>query len=524
MVRIHSGVPNLFNSVVLLPLLAALLIGPPPQKFRTFYPLNDPSVPKALNQSPPNLRGTASDGASWHADSLGLWRIDPKALPRDRTQFFSGPRYLTDNEIQNLVPDTASGMWVRTRTGVSHIELRPMSLPAKADMFEKRVHLRHDRYGLVSPSTLRIPGDLSTSQTRDDDNDGLWTSMYAAAECFRYAVTHSPEALAYARKSIEAVLFLEEVTGKIGFPARSYIRKGDPMPHDGQWHWTSDGSFYWKGDTSSDEIVGHFFLYSIATDLLPDLALKQRIAATTTRIMDHIINHGYYLIDVTGKPTKWGRWSPEYFKQAPSDSPLNAIELLSFLKCAAHITGNRKYETEYHKVALEMGYAQVATRYLALREEINYSDEELAMLSFYGLFRYEKDPALLQRYYRPALNAWWQNESREANPLWTIIYATAQPNSPVDLASAVHTLYRMPIDTIDWPVQNSRRPDVIMDTPVDRFHQPQAKTLLAPDERPTMKWNAKPFVIDRASEARSEDDGTAFLLPYWMGRFHRLVP
>jgi hypothetical protein len=39
-----------------------------------------------------------------------------------------------------------------------------------------------------------------------------------------------------------------------------------------------------------------------------------------------------------------------------------------------------------------------------------------------------------------------------------------------------------------------------------------------------MKWNANPFVIDRASDARSEDDGTAFLLPYWMGRFHRLVP
>ena len=52
----------------------------------------------------------------------------------------------------------------------------------------------------------------------------------------------------------------------------------------------------------------------------------------------------------------------------------------------------------------------------------------------------------------------------------------------------------------------------------------EAKTLLPPDERPTMKWNANPFVIDRASEARSEDDGTAFLLPYWMGRFHRLVP
>jgi hypothetical protein len=166
-----------------------------------------------------------------------------------------------------------------------------------------------------------------------------------------------------------------------------------------------------------------------------------------------------------------------------------------------------------------MHYAQRATRYLELRDEINYSDEELAMLSFYGLFRYEKDATLLNRDYRPALDAWWKNESREENPLWTIIYASAQPKAPFDLASAVHTLYRMPIDTIDWPVQNSHRPDVVMDNATDRFHLPQSKTLLPPDELPIMKWNANPFVIDRASDARSEDDGTAFLLPYWMGRY-----
>ena len=109
-----------------------------------------------------------------------------------------------------------------------------MTLAAKAALFEERVHARHDRHGLVSPSNLRVPGDVSTNQMRDDDNDGLWTSMYAAAECFRYAVTHSAEALANATKSTEAVLFLEEVAGKRGFPARSYIRKGEPMPELGR--------------------------------------------------------------------------------------------------------------------------------------------------------------------------------------------------------------------------------------------------------------------------------------------------
>jgi hypothetical protein len=496
---------------------------PQPQKFRTFYSLDDPRVPAALKQSGASLRATASDGAEWYGTPHGVTRIDPKAPPRDRCQYFAGKRYLPDDEVRQLAAGQAGDMWVRTKTGVSHIQLRSMTLAAKAALFEQRVHARHDRHGLVSPSNLRVPGDVLTNQMRDDDNDGLWTSMYAAAECFRYAVTHSPEALANATRSTQAVLFLEEVPGKRGFPARSYIRKGEPMPEGGEWHWTSDGQYYWKGDTSSDEIVGHFFLYGVATDLLPDGELKKAIAETAARIMDHIVSHGYYLIGANGKPTTWGRWSETYFQREPGDSALNSIELLSFLKTAAHITGNSKYAAEYRKAALDLGYARRATRYKELREEINYSDEELAMLSFHNLFRYETDLELLDRYYRPALNGWWENMVREENPLWTFTYALAQPNAPVDLGSAVRTLYRMPVDTIEWTVTNSDRGDVIMDRTADRFKRRQALTLLPPDERPVMKWNSNPFDVDGGSDGRGEDDGAAFLLPYWMGRYHGLL-
>jgi len=503
---------------------------PQPQKFRTFYSLDDPRVPTALLQPAApqpavdaTALATASDGAVWYGTSQGVVRVDPHAPPRDRQQYFAGKRYLPDDEVRQLAADQAAGMWVRTKTGVSHIELRPMTLAAKAALFEKRVRERHDRHGLVSPSNLRVPGDLSTNQMRDDDNDGLWTSMYAAAECFRYAVTKSPEALANARKSIEAVLFLEEVAGRRGFPARSYIRKGEPMPTDGQWHWTADGQYYWKGDTSSDEIVGHFFLYSVATDLLDDAALKQRIAQTATRIMDHILDHGYYLIDVTGKPTTWGKWSQAYFREDPSDSALNSMELLSFLKTAAHLTGNPRYAREYQKAAIDLGYAQIATRYRDLRTEINYSDEELAMLSFYGLFRYETDHDLLDRYYRPALDGWWENMAREENPLWTFIYSMGRPKAAVDLPSALRTLYRMPVDTIEWTVKNSHRKDIVMEPETDRFQHRQAKGLLPPDERPVMKWNSNPFDIDGGNDGRGEDDGAAFLLPYWMGRYRRML-
>jgi hypothetical protein len=61
--------------------------------------------------------------------------------------------------------------------------------------------------------------------------------------------------------------------------------------------------YEWRADTSTDEIVGHFFLYSVFWDLLPDSVLRQDIRATVGRFADHIIEHGYNLTDVNGWPT-----------------------------------------------------------------------------------------------------------------------------------------------------------------------------------------------------------------------------
>jgi hypothetical protein len=216
------------------------------QKIRTFYSLSDAAVPQMLHSNSVPLpvgsitaTARATDGALWLGTTQGLMRWDFAAPERDRRQYLAGQRYLPDDHVEQLVPDDHEGIWARTRTAVSHIELKPMTLAQKAVHFEQRIRARHDRYGLVADSSLRIAGDVSSNQLGDNDNDGLWTAMYAAGECFRYAVTKSPEALANARKSIEAILFLEEVAGRRGFPARSYIRKGDPMPHGGEWHWTA---------------------------------------------------------------------------------------------------------------------------------------------------------------------------------------------------------------------------------------------------------------------------------------------
>jgi len=255
---------------------------------------------------------------------------------------------------------------------------------------------------------------------------------------------------------------------------------------------------------------------------LPDRNLKQRVVQTAKRIMDHILEHGYTLVDLDGQPTTWGWWAPEKLLKEPDERALNSLQLLSFLKTAAHLTGESRYEAEYRKVAREFKYADWITRVNEFRLELNYSDEELAMLPFYCLFQYERDPELLQAY-RRAADEWWKNIQREANPLWTFIYLTGQPRTKVDLPAAVWTLCRMPMDTIQWTVQNSHRQDVTWATAADRFSHREALTLLPPDERPVMRWNANPFVVDGGNGGHGEDDGAAFLLPYWLGRYHKFL-
>jgi hypothetical protein len=89
----------------------------------------------------------------------------------------------------------------------------------------------------------------------------------------------------------------------------------------------------------------------------------------------------------------------------------------------------------------------------------------------------------------------------------------------VDLPAAVWTLYRTPLDTIKWTVRNSQRQDITWAPGTDRFSRRESRNLLPPDERPVMRWNSNPFEIDGGEDGRGEDDGAAFLLPYWLGRY-----
>ena len=192
-------------------------------------------------------------------------------------------------------------------------------------------------------SSLTRAGDRSSAVQHDSDNDGLWTAMYGAGECFAFAATGDPKARQRATQAFAALRFLQEVTqggehpAPRGFVARTIRPVTWPDPNQGRheqdraqqqndslwkahqprWPRSADGQWYWKSDTSSDELDGHYFFYPLYHDLVATTPEeKDRVRRVVRDLTDHLITHGFTLTDHDGKPTRWGMYAPEKIGRA----------------------------------------------------------------------------------------------------------------------------------------------------------------------------------------------------------------
>lgn len=460
-----------------------------------------------------------------------VWCLTPKGAfvihPDSRIDYYASRRWLLDDEVVDLWPGPAGSVLVLSQRGLNIIRFEQTTLAKKAEHFDRLTRQRHIRFGFNSAFEMSKPGDISTGTLVDQDNDGLWTAMYLAGELFRYAVTKSDDALRNCYESFEAMERLSTITGLPGFPARSFERAGYQVADKSRWHTTPDGQWAWKGTTSSDEIVGHFFVYAIIAEIAPDEAWRKRAVALIDAIMDHIVRNNWYLLDLDGQPTQWGRWHPEYVNQLPrqvGDRRLNSVEIIAFLQTAYQFTGKELYRQKAYELMDKHGYldnimipvkelGQVAG--IDLTTEWNHSDDELAFLSYWNLYRYAFTPELRERY-RQAIRDHWEIERPEKNPLWNFIYAMTGA-ADFDLDESVWTLQQFPLDTISWTVRNSHRKD--LDFLPANFREQSTKAVLPPDERPMSKYNGNAFQLDGGDGGREEFSGDIYLLPYWMGRY-----
>lgn len=491
----------------------------------------------------------APNGDLWGGTAEGAWRL------RDgQFRYFWGRRWLPGNQVQAIWTDAKGRAWLDTDGGVACIEERPMTLAQKAAQFDQATQERHNRRGFISQILLKVPGDPAQGyQFEVSDNDGLWNAIYLGAMCFRYAATRDPAARRQARQVLDALLELERLTGISGYPARAVVtdeelKKGVvgvnleehvrvPGETDKIWFRSPvDPKVWCKGDTSSDEMDGHYFAWYIYHELVADAAEKQQLAAIVRRATDHILEHNYTLVGHTGRKTRWGIWTPELINHEPFYvplRPLNSLEMLAFLKIAEHITGDAKYARAGKELIQKHHYllnTLLIRRGLTGQwQGINHSDDEMLYMMYYALLRLEKDPdhrrVLLQ-----SITRTWEDSAdeqsvrQEHSPLYNFIYG-ATTGRRCAVGEAVATLQDWPWEPIDWSTRNSHRHDVRVKTAKEtRRTRPELDRVLPASERRLARWNGNPWTADSGGEGRVEDDGAAWALAYWLGVYHGYLP
>ena len=463
----------------------------------------------------------------WFGTSRGAFAL----LKDGQIDYYASKRWLLDDTVIDLAKGPGNSVLVLGPDGLSIIHFKMMTLQQKAKHFDKLTRKRHVRYGLNSALNLSRPGDLSTGTLVDQDNDGLWTSMYLAGELFRYDVTKSEDALQNCYEAFEAMERLTYINPLEGFPSRSFERSGYKLADKTRWRPAENQIWDWKATTSSDEIVGHYFVYSIFAEVIPDEKWRNRSIHLMEIIMDHIIRNNWYLIDYDGKPTLWGKWNPDYVNKFPKqvgDRRLNSIEIIGFLQTTYHFTGKDIYKEKAYELMNEYGYidnimipiSQIGrVPGVDLTTEWNHSDDELAFLSYWNLYKYAFTDELREKY-RRAVREHWEIERPEKNPLWNLIYAMTGADE-FDLDETIWGLKEFPLDMIGWSVQNSHRKDLEFLAP--NFRNQTISKVLPPDERPMSKYNGNHFRLDGGEGGRREYSGDIYLLPYWLGRHLQII-
>ena len=490
----------------------------------------------------------APNGDVWGGTPEGAWRLRDGVF-----RYFWGRRWLPDNEVVAVWTDAEGRAWLETKSGLACIEDRPTTLAQKAAHYNEILQSRHNRRGYIAAIDLAEPGVVDRDTIYDvSDNDGLWTSMYVAAQALRYAATKDPAAREEGGRSLNALLDLERLSGIPGFPARAMVtdeeiaagvRGYDP---EGKVHAIGETAKVWyrsparpglwcKGDTSSDELDGHYFAWYLYHDLAADDAEKAEIAGVVRRVTDGILANNLTLVDHTTRKTRWGVWSPELINKDPlfyDLRALNSIEILMFLKVAGHITGDAKYAEAADKLIKEHHYllnSLLMRRYEGGRwADINHSDDELLYLSYYPLLMLEKDPAKRRILAQSIARTWEPIEGEqsiraERSPFYNYVYG-ATTGRRCDAEDARETLQDWPWDLVAWTTKNSHRHDVrIKHEPGLRRINAELDRVLSPAERTQARWNANPWRADWGGDGRREDDGVAWTLSYWLGVYHGYI-
>ena len=479
---------------------------------------------------------------------------------------FVSQRWLPADDVRAVAlgRGAAPALWVATTEGAARLEKAPTTLQDKAGRMMDQLDRWFWRLGGFVDANAVFPdaGSDGPPILPDDDNDGQWTQEAVGAFCYAYQVTHDERWYQAAKKAITnmamqidlpAADFVKAGLGR-GFITRSFVRddEGDVFTSKatlGNWHlvpWTDGHDYYWKDDTSSDELTGHFYGFSIYWDLCAkDDAEKTWVAEHLTALVGSILDHGFKLLDLGGKPTTYGDYSPQRIPIAvdgleacvnagydlvacmdvwAGSQFLDSVEILGGMLAAWHVSGEARFLDAYESlIAQRYGDCAMFNTNMVTwvtTQSANYCDHELADLAFLTLLRYEPHPERRAKWVESMLAAYdW--EKGERNPLKALAMIAAVQDPP-GVDEGVRTLVEYPEDLRQVRVDNQHRVDYELGGN-DRFGDPQFKVAPPYDEMAVKRWDSNPYAVVDGDNASVRRAPNFWLLPYWGLRYYGAI-
>lgn len=287
-----------------------------------------------------------------------------------------------------------------------------------------------------------------------NENDGLWNSLYIAAEAFRYAATRDPHALDMLRVLMDGETTRMKITGVPGIFTRLYIAPGvqgikcpetkdyytrAPNSDLNSWvkigkdgcvmyvdaktnEWKSSehcglieyADWCWVDNVSKDEYSGHMFALGAVIKLVDDPQIQATARELLSQVAKHLIKNKMQFVDWDGTVTPFGR----LHAMAMDDyAGFNAAMSLDFFKIAAEATKDPQIENWYDNCLLQKGKKwnclanifEIPRKYASylpingLYEgpegcRMNYNNNSMHMLSLHNLIWFEHDPELRATY------------------------------------------------------------------------------------------------------------------------------
>lgn len=484
------------------------------------------------------------DSVMWVGTETGVVRFAPDGSNSLR---FS-KRWLINDKVNDIAFDKDGNGWIATEGGVSCIRKHRMTLADKEKNLYGQLMYRHIREPWICGSVyLEVAGDTASWKSEDDDNDGEYTGGYLAMESFRYAVTKSEDAHQKARKAFDFLRQLQTVTGTPGFFARSIVPTDWTRVHDSnrkytkqelaeelvkdprykpveqRWRLSADRKWLWKGDTSSDEMDGHFMSYFYFYEYAANDEEKQLVRDHVKKIIDELIKNNYNLVDIDGTHTHWAVWSPEQLNGDPgwsSEKSLNSFELLAYLKFTYGITGDEKYQKEYLRLINEEGYLENAKGINSKNPAWQiYFDLTMEGYMFPLLFKYENDPKL-RAVYTEMIEKWMEHQLQGEN-LYNNLAYTICTGKKINVQQTIEFLKDTPLDLVEWVIDHTKREDVrIVRSPI--LEELQIDKLPPASIRATVRWDKNPWSA-RQGNPNSMREPVFWLWPYWEARYLGII-